>query len=57
MSNIEREIKILNIDAKRVMLKMKELGVKPKGKYIQDIYTFNFPTVNDDFNGKLHVYF
>ena len=57
MSNIEREIKILNVDAKRVMLKMKELGVKPKGKYIQDIYTFNFPTVNDDFNGKLHVYF
>lgn len=53
MSNIEREIKILNVDAKRVMLKMKELGVKPKGKYIQDIYTFNFPTVNDDFNGKL----
>ena len=49
MSNIEREIKILNVDAKRVMLKMKELGVKPKGKYIQDIYTFNFPTVNDDF--------
>ena len=43
MSNIEREIKILNVDAKRVMLKMKELGVKPKGKYIQDIYTFNFP--------------
>lgn len=30
MSNIEREIKILNVDAKRVMLKMKELGVKPK---------------------------
>ena len=30
MSNIEREIKILNVDVKRVMLKMKELGVKPK---------------------------
>ena len=30
MSNIERKIKILNVDVKRVMLKMKELGVKPK---------------------------
>ena len=55
MSNIEREIKILNVDAKRVMLKMKELGVKPKWKYIQDIYTFNFPSVNDDLNNKLHA--
>ena len=53
MSNIEREIKILNVDAKRVMSRMTELGVKPKGKYIQDIYTFNFPPLDEEFNSKL----
>lgn len=53
MSNIEREIKILNVDAKRVMSRMAELGVKPKGKYIQDIYTFNFPPLDEEFNSKL----
>ena len=53
MSHIEKEIKILNVNAKETMKKMEQLGVEPKGKYIQDVYTFDFPTVNESFESKL----
>lgn len=47
MENIEREIKILNIDVNRIKRVLKENRVEPKGKYIQDIYTFDIPTVDE----------
>lgn len=55
MSHIEKEIKILNVNAKETMKKMEQLGVEPKGKYIQDVYTFDFPTVNESFESKLKI--
>ena len=36
MSHTEKEIKILNVDAKEIMRKMDKLGIEPKGKYIQE---------------------
>ena len=53
MSEIEREVKILNVDIKETITKMNKLGVSPKGKYIQDIYTFNFPSIENLFKYKL----
>ena len=47
MGKIEREIKILNVDVKSVKSKLEELGISPKGKYIQDVYTFDLPTVDE----------
>lgn len=32
----------MNVDVKKIMSKIKQLRVKPKGKYIQDVYTFDF---------------
>ena len=55
MSHIEKEVKILNVDAKETMQKMSQLGVEPKGKYIQDVYTFDFPTVNESYDSKLEI--
>lgn len=45
MGNIEKEIKILNIDVFKILNKLEELGIKTKGKYIQDIYTYDLPKV------------
>ncbi len=55
MSHIEKEIKILNVNAKETMKKMNKLGAELKGKYIQDVYTFDFPTVNESFDSKLEI--
>lgn len=55
MSHIEKEIKILNVDAKEIMTKMDKLGVAPKGKYIQDVYIFHFPTIDTLFDEKLEI--
>lgn len=55
MSEIEREVKILNVDIKETITKMNKLGVSPKGKYIQDIYTFNFPSIENLFKYKLKI--
>ncbi len=55
MSHTEKEIKILNVDAKETIKKMSTLGVEPKGKYIQDVYTFDFPTVDKSFYQKLKI--
>ena len=43
MGNIEKEIKILNIDVFKILNKLEEHGIKTKGKYIQDIYTYDLP--------------
>ena len=53
MSHTEKEIKILNVDAKEIMRKMDKLGIEPKGKYIQDVYTFDFPKIVELFDDKL----
>lgn len=45
MSNIEREVKIINVDVKEVIKKLGEKGIEPKWKYIQDIYTFDLPRI------------
>ena len=47
MGQIEREIKILNVDVNRVKSTLKEKGIEPKGKFIQDVYTFDLPTVDE----------
>lgn len=47
MGQIEREIKILNVDVDYVKSTLKKNGIKPKGKFIQDIYAFDLPSVNE----------
>ena len=56
MAEIEREIKLLNVNPKAIMQKMKELGVEPKWKYIQDIYTFDFPTIQEELKVSLEEF-
>lgn len=56
MAEIEREIKILNVEPKKIMKKMKELGVEPKWKYIQDIYTYDFPTIQKSLQNKIEEF-
>ena len=46
MYQIEKEVKILNVDVQKVKEKLELNGIKLKGKYIQDIYTFDIPTVD-----------
>lgn len=53
MSQIEREIKLLNVDVKQFIQMMKKLGVEPKGKYVQDVYTFDFPEIDEDYDKYL----
>ena len=48
MGKIEREIKILNVDVKKVKDKLRQEGINQKWAYIQDVYTFDFST------GKTH---
>ncbi|MCL2860478.1 MAG: hypothetical protein FWF46_08050 [Oscillospiraceae bacterium] len=53
MSQIEREIKILNIDVPIVIEKLVKLDAVLKGKYIQDLYTFDFPKLEDSYKQHL----
>ena len=46
MSQVEREIKVLKVDVNKVKNRLKEIGIEAKGKYIQDVYTFDLPTVD-----------
>lgn len=46
MGQIEREVKILNIDVNKIKNILKKNGVEPKGKYIQDVYAYDLPTVD-----------
>lgn len=45
MANIEREIKIIKVDVKKVKKNLERKGIKPKWQYIQDIYTFDLPRI------------
>lgn len=47
MGQIEREIKLLNVDVNKVKSTLEEKGIKAKGKFIQDVYTFDLPTVDE----------
>lgn len=47
MGQIEREIKLLNIDVNKVKSILNEKGIKAKGKFIQDVYTFDLPTLDE----------
>ena len=45
MGKIEREIKILNINVNEIKSILEKKGIKSKGKYIQDVYTYDLPSV------------
>lgn len=45
MPKIEKEIKVLNINVDQVKDKLKEIGVKDKGKKDQKIYVYDVPTL------------
>ena len=47
MGQIEREIKVLNVDVNHIKSTLKKKGIEPKGKFIQDVYTFDLPTVDE----------
>ena len=47
MGQIEREIKLLNVDVNKIKSILKKNGIEPKGKYIQDVYTFDLPTIDE----------
>ena len=47
MGKIEREIKILNVDVKKVKDKLRQEGINQKWAYIQDVYTFDLPSVDE----------
>lgn len=47
MGQIEREIKLLNVDVNKIKSILKENNIEPKGKFIQDVYTFDLPTIDD----------
>ena len=49
MSQVEREIKVLKVDVNKVKNRLEEIGIEAKGKYIQDVYTFDLPTVDELF--------
>ena len=53
MAEIEKEVKLLNVEPKDIMKRMQELGVKPKWKHVQDIYTFDFPAFSENLKIKL----
>ena len=50
MSQIEREIKLLNVDVEKIKSTLKENGIEPKGAFIQDVYTFDLPTIDELYN-------
>lgn len=47
MSQIEREIKLLDVDVNKIKSILKKNGIESKGKYIQDVYTFDLPNVDE----------
>ena len=47
MGHIEREIKLLDVDVNQIKSILKEKGIKSKGKFIQDVYTFDLPTIDE----------
>lgn len=53
MAEIEREIKLLNVNPIEIMDKIRNLGIKPKWKYVQDIYTYDFPNIKESLESKI----
>lgn len=47
MEQVEREIKLLNVDVNKIKTILEGKGIKQKGEYIQDIYTFDLPRVEE----------
>ena len=47
MGQIEREIKLLNVDVNKIKSALEKNGIQPKGKFIQDVYTFDLPTIDE----------
>ena len=56
MGKIEREIKILNVDVNHIKSTLKKNGIKSKGKFIQDVYTFDLPTVDELYKKYVDVF-
>lgn len=50
MSQIEREIKLLNVNVEKIKSTLKKNGIEPKGVFIQDVYTFDLPTTDELYN-------
>lgn len=55
MAHIEREIKLLNVDVQKIKKVLDDKGIKPKGSYIQDVYTFDIPTVDELYQKYLNI--
>ncbi len=55
MSKIEREIKLLNVNVNKIKATLEEKGIKPKGKFIQDIYTFDLPPIDELYIKYLNI--
>lgn len=53
MAEVEKEIKLLDVKPLDFMRKMEKLGASPKWKYIQDIYTFDFPEILESLRIKI----
>lgn len=47
MSQLEREIKILNVNVNEVKKTLEKNKIKCKFKYIQDVYTYDLPKIDD----------
>lgn len=56
MRQIEREIKILNIDVNYIKSILKKNGIEPKGKFIQDVYAFDLPTVDELYKRYVEIF-
>jgi len=56
MGQIEREIKLLNVDVNKIKSILEKNEIKPKGKYIQDVYTFDLPTVDELYIKYLNIF-
>lgn len=55
MEQIEREIKLLDIDVNKIKTILKQNGIKSKGKYIQDVYTYDLPTIDELYTKYIEV--
>lgn len=56
MEHIEKEVKLLNVDVNKIKRIMEEKNINIKEKYIQDVYTFDLPTVDELYVKYLNVF-
>ena len=54
MASIEKEVKILKINVQKIKKILENKGIKPKWKYIQDIYTFDLPRIEIIYSNALN---